>query len=344
MSELPRTSTPATSAPLGLCVALVAIAPPARAAAPPLFYLEPGPGAGAEVAAALAAPPAVDGLRCAPAPVDGGLICASAGGLAALQAGPWAGGPLPDGVLVRPLIPDGAGPAHGPGAHGPGAHGPGAHGPGAHPPKPEAGPAHGHACPGGAHHRFDDPERWAKVFDDPARDAWQKPAELVAALGLQKGQAVADVGAGTGYLNARLAAAVGKKGRVIAIDVERPLVEHMARRAALEGTPQVQPRLGRFDDPGLLPGEVDLILMVDVYHHVEDREAWARRLLPALRPGGRLVVVDFKDGDQPVGPPPGHKLPEAQVKAELQAAGWALDRQIELLPHQFVHVYRPAAP
>jgi len=338
VSELPRTSKPTKFPHMVLCATLVAVAAPARAAAPALFYLEPGPGAGAEVPAVLADPPSAGGLRCAPAPVDGALICASERGIEALKAGPWAGGALPDGVLVRQLILEEAGPAHG---HGP-AHG-AAHGPGAHPPKPEAGPAHGHACPGGAHHRFDDPERWAKVFDAPARDAWQKPAELVAALGLQKGQAVADVGAGTGYLNARLAAAVGKKGRVIAIDVERPLVEHMVRRAALEGTPQVTPRLGRFDDPGLLPGEVDLILMVDVYHHVEDREAWARRLLPALRPGGRLVVVDFKDGEQPVGPPPGHKLPEAQVKAELQAAGWALDQQIELLPHQFVLVYRPAA-
>ncbi len=87
------------------------------------------------------------------------------------------------------------------------------------------------------HHRFDDVERWTAVFDDPERDAWQHPTELVAALDLQPGDVVADIGAGTGYFNPHLADAVGEQGRVIPIEVETALVEHMTGRAIDEATP-----------------------------------------------------------------------------------------------------------
>lgn len=192
-------------------------------------------------------------------------------------------------------------------------------------------------------HRFDDAEKWATVFDNPERDAWQKPVELVAALQIGKKSTVADIGAGTGYFNPHLAAAVGKKGRVIAIDVERSLVDHMTARAAQEGTPQVTPRLGRFEDPGLLDGEADLVLMVDTYHHISDRRAYFAQLARGLKPGGRLVIVDFKPGDIPVGPPEHHRISPEQVQAELTDAGWALSETLDVLPYQFVQVYTRAA-
>lgn len=190
------------------------------------------------------------------------------------------------------------------------------------------------------HHRFDEVDRWVKVFDDPARDAWQKPAALVAALGIPKKAVVADIGAGTGYFNPHLAAAVGRKGRVIAVDVERSLVDHMVRRAVQEGTPQVEPRLGRFEDPGLLPGEADLILMVDTYHHIDRRRDYFARLKGALAPGGRLVIVDFKQGELPVGPPPDHRIPAEVVETELAEVGYQLVAAPEVLPHQFVRVFQ----
>lgn len=197
-------------------------------------------------------------------------------------------------------------------------------------------PAHGdHAT---VHHRFEDVDRWVEVFDDPARAAWQRPAELVAALGLAPGSIVADVGAGTGYFNPHLARAVGPTGRVIAIDIEPGFVAHMTARAAREGTPQVQPRLGQPDDPGLAPAEADLVLLVDTYHHIDDRVAWFTRLREGVKPGGRLAVVDFKAGDLPVGPPPQHRVPVEQVIAELDQAGWTVSARPDLLPHQFVVV------
>ncbi|MFT5686378.1 MAG: ubiquinone/menaquinone biosynthesis C-methylase UbiE [Myxococcota bacterium] len=193
-------------------------------------------------------------------------------------------------------------------------------------------------------HRFDDAEKWAAVFDDPARDAWQKPAELIAALGIVSGSVAADIGAGTGYFNPHLSRAVGDQGRVIAVDIEQSLVEHMTQRAATEGTANVSPRLGKAADPGLEADEVDLILLVDTYHHIEDRTAYFTRLLSAVRPGGRLVVVDFKPGDIPVGPPEDHRIPQDKVVAELTAAGWGAGESLEVLPHQFVQVMVKAPP
>ena len=222
------------------------------------------------------------------------------------------------------------------------------------PAEPAPPAADGHAAgehSGGQHHggdhatvthRFDDVERWAGVFDDPARDAWQKPAELVAALGLQPGDVVADIGAGTGYFNPYLARAVGADGRVIAVDIEPNLVLHMAARAKKEATPQVEARLGLPGDPMLARGEVDLILIVDTFHHVSDRVAYFSALRGALRtPGGRLVVVDFlKEGEIPVGPPPAARIAADQVTAELGAAGWEpVDDHDALLPYQYARTF-----
>lgn len=187
-------------------------------------------------------------------------------------------------------------------------------------------------------HRFDDVQRWVAAFDDPARDAWQKPVELVAALDLPVGGTVADLGAGTGYMNPHLARAVGPTGKVIAVDIEQNLVAHMGARALQEGTPQVEARLGRPDDPGLAAGEVDVVLTVDTYHHIDGRIDYFRRLRETVREGGRLVVVDFKMGDHPVGPPDDHKIPQSQVVSELVEAGWTEAGSLDLLPYQFVQV------
>lgn len=201
---------------------------------------------------------------------------------------------------------------------------------------------HGRHHHGGDHatvdHSFADAEKWSEVFDDPERDAWQKPAVLVGALDIKAGSTVADIGAGTGYFNPHLSAAVGPDGHVIAVDIEASLVEWMTKRAARDGTPNVSPRLGAADDPGLKPAEVDLILLVDTYHHIGDRVDYFTRLRQTVRPGGRLVVVDFKPGDLPVGPPEGHRIPEAKVVEELVAAGWTDSGGLDLLPYQFVRV------
>lgn len=211
---------------------------------------------------------------------------------------------------------------------------------------PEAHEAHGdeahaHHEGHGAPHGFGDVERWSAVFDDPERDAWQKPDELVAALHLAPGDAVLDIGAGTGYLNARLANAVGPTGRVVAADIEATLVEHMAARAEREGTPQVEARVIGADRVELSDGPYDVVLLVDTYHHIDERTAYFAHLGAQAGRLHHLVIVDFKPGELPVGPPPEHKIAPDVITAELAQAGYVLvDENEGLLPHQFVSTYR----
>jgi predicted methyltransferase len=192
-----------------------------------------------------------------------------------------------------------------------------------------------------SHRRFDDPAYWSKVFDDPARAAWQKPAEVVAALGLRPGQCVADLGAGTGYFSRLLSAAVGPTGAVLAVDPEPNLVAHLRERAEREGTANVVPVLASLDNPRLPAGRVDVVLIVDTYHHIDDRLDYFRRLRQALRPPGRVAIVDWQKRPLPVGPEMDHKLAREQVVEEMEAAGYRLVDEPGLLPYQYFLVFQP---
>lgn len=183
------------------------------------------------------------------------------------------------------------------------------------------------------HHRFEHADDWAKKFDDPERDAWQQPDKVVAALALKPGMLVADIGAGTGYFEARLAAAVGPTGKVIAVDLEPDMVRYMTERAARENTPNVQPQLGKPDDPQL--PAVDRILIVDTWHHISAREQYAKKLAVALKPGGVVLVVDFKLESEK-GPPKEHRVSPDQVMTELQSAGLTATVVDVGLPDQYV--------
>ena len=187
-------------------------------------------------------------------------------------------------------------------------------------------------------HGFSGAEHWARVFDDPARDAWQKPHEVVEALQLSPDAAVADIGAGTGYFAVRLAH-MTPKGRVYAVDIEPDMVKYLAERAQKSGLANLTPVLAAPDDPKL-PAKVDLALMVDTYHHVSQREAYFRKLAAHLKPGGAVAIIDFTK-ESPVGPPPAARLTASEVKAEMQRAGYALAREHAFLPNQYFLVFRP---
>jgi len=191
-------------------------------------------------------------------------------------------------------------------------------------------------------HPFDDVKQWSAVFDDPARDAWQKPKELVAALGIRAGMTVADLGAGTGYFSRYLAGAVGERGTVFAVDTEPNLVAHLRERAEQEHTANVAPLLASFDDSRLPRAAVDLVLIVDTFHHLDHRLDYLRRLRRVLKPSGRVAIVDWQAQPLPVGPPPEHKLPREQVVREMQAAGYRLTAEPGILPYQYVLVFAPS--
>ena len=187
----------------------------------------------------------------------------------------------------------------------------------------------------GMHHRFDDAERWAKIFDNPERDAWQKPDEVVAAMQISTGMNVADIGAGTGYFLARLSEAVGADGAVWALDVESSLVEHMKKRAMEAGLTNVVAKVVAPDDPGLESGSVDRILIVNTWHHIGSRTAYGAKLAQALRPSGALYIVDFAP-DSERGPPAEHKLSVDRVVEELETAGFVAAVVQESLPDQYI--------
>ena len=211
--------------------------------------------------------------------------------------------------------------------------------PGASDPAPVATTGALFAATPGSRHDFADVEHWRRVFDDPARDAWQKPRELVAALGIRSGMWVADLGAGTGYFSRYLDAAVGPTGVVFAVDTEPNLVAHLRTRAEHERTASVIPILASLDDPRLPPHALDLVLIVDTYHHLDDRLVYLKRLGGTLKAQGRVAIVDWQQRDLPVGPPAEHKLARTQVIEEMRAAGYGLAAEPALLPHQYVLIF-----
>ena len=185
-------------------------------------------------------------------------------------------------------------------------------------------------------HKFDDPARYAKSFDDPARDAWQMPARVIEALELKSGAKVADIGAGTGYFSMRLAKVPGVS--VFAADIEPKMVEYLKQRAQKEHATNVTAVLAGQSNPNL-PEPVDVILVVDTYHHLPNRPAYFRELRKALRPGGRVAIVDFRK-EAPDGPPAHFRFTPQQIQDEMKQAGYELQSSHDFLPRQHFLIFR----
>jgi ubiquinone/menaquinone biosynthesis C-methylase UbiE len=201
------------------------------------------------------------------------------------------------------------------------------------------GEHHGQRHRGPMDHSFADVDRYAAMFESSERAAWQKPDEVVAALGLRPGMTVADVGAGTGYFSVRFAAAVGEKGTVLAADIEPAMVGYLRDRADEEGLGNLVPVLASASDPRIPAGLADLVFICNTWHHIGERVDYARRLAGDLAPGGRVAILDYLPGDLPVGPPAAHKMSAEEVKAEMEAAGFRLTEAPELLPYQYLLVF-----
>lgn len=188
------------------------------------------------------------------------------------------------------------------------------------------------------HRRFEHAERWAKEFEDSARDAWQQPERVLELLALAPDAKVVDIGAATGYFPVRFARAA-PRGVVYGVDIEPTLVNYLNLRAHREGLTNLVSLVCRPDDP-CIPEPVDLVFVCDTYHHIDGRQAYFAALRERLRPEGRLAIVDFRAGDWPVGPPDAKKITPEQVIEELGRAGWTLASQAEL-PYQYLLVFRP---
>jgi SAM-dependent methyltransferase len=190
-------------------------------------------------------------------------------------------------------------------------------------------------------HRFENAEEWAKRFEEPGREVWQKPDEVVTALALPADAKVADIGAGTGYFAVRLARAV-PDGRVYGVDIEPDMARYLGERARRKGLSNLEAVLGEPGD-AKLPEAVDLALIVNTYHHLDERVDYMRRLGGKLRPGGRVAIIDFHE-ESPKGLPRAHKLSPEQVRGEMGAAGYRMTRTHDFLPDQYFLVFERGVP
>lgn len=184
------------------------------------------------------------------------------------------------------------------------------------------------------HGSFAGAEEWSRLFDDPSRDEWQRPDEVLRALELEPTMTVADVGAGTGYFAVRLARAV-PGGAVIATDLEPDMVRFLAERARREKLSNLRAVLASETGPNLSANSVDRVLLVHVWHHLAHRREYARGLVEALRPGGKLFVVDDAL-DATFGPPPELRIAPEAVVAVLEQLG-LVARHLKIpIPGQYV--------
>ena len=192
----------------------------------------------------------------------------------------------------------------------------------------------GHA---GHNHSFANAEKWSAEFDDPARDQWQKPHEIITALALCPTDLVADIGAGTGYLSVRLARHL-TAGTVYAVDAEKDMVQHLTDRAKASGIANLHPILADTTSANL-PEKVDISVLLDVYHHISNRPDYFKRLADSLKPDGRVAIIDFRP-DSPVGAPKEMRISADQIKAEITAAGYRLAGTYDFLPYQNFLVFQ----
>jgi len=177
-------------------------------------------------------------------------------------------------------------------------------------------------------------------LERPEREDEEAPSKALDALDLKPGMVVADIGAGSGYYSSRISKRIGPTGRVYATDIQPGMIEILERRIKAEGLTNVTPILGGMDDPRLPPRSIDLAIMVDVYHELQQPQVFLQRLKETFKPGGRLVLLEFRKEDATVPILEVHKMSVAEVKAELEAEGFVLDKVIDVLPWQHLIVLR----
>ena len=178
-------------------------------------------------------------------------------------------------------------------------------------------------------------------LDRPEREEEEHPDQALQAIGIRRGMIVADIGAGSGVMTFKMAKLVGPPGKVYAEDIQPAMLDILRERAEHDKITNVQTVLGTASDPKLPAAAIDLILLVDVYHEFSQPQAMLDRMREALKPGGRLVLLEYRKEDPTVPILPDHKMSVSEVKAEVEPEGFQFDQVIEVLPRQHIIIFRP---
>lgn len=176
-------------------------------------------------------------------------------------------------------------------------------------------------------------------LEDPSRNQWQQPEKVMKALEIRPGRTIADVGSGPGYFTLRFARAVGPKGKVFAVDISPGMLAYLRRQARAAHLRNIHTILAKPHNPELAPASVDMIFICDTLHHISNRVQYFPRLFRALKPGGRLVIVDFYKRKLPLGPPVHMKIAKPEMIREVEEAGFQLVRQFGFLEYQYFLVF-----
>lgn len=178
-------------------------------------------------------------------------------------------------------------------------------------------------------------------LESPDRDGWQKPDEVLQALRLRAGDVVADIGAGGGYFTEKLARRLAPSGHVYATDVQDVMIKKLRKRVEQQGLTNVTVIRAGFDDPMLSSASCDLALFSSVYKEIQAREEYMRKIRMALKPTGHVAILEYRPEEASPGPPKRHRLPEARVVAEMEAAGFTLLDRYDFLPREYFLVFGP---
>jgi len=181
---------------------------------------------------------------------------------------------------------------------------------------------------------FEEVEKYIQFLERPDRAQWQKPDEVVKALGLKGNETVVDLGAGSGYFTFRLAKAL-PTGKVVPIDAEPEMIRHIHRKAMTGGVNNVRAQVAASPDSPGLPQDANLVFVCDVLLHVKKKPDWLKAIHGQMRSGARIVFIDFKEGSLPEGPPEAIKVPKSKMIQLCKEAGFTLkEDRSDLLPYQ----------
>ena len=174
----------------------------------------------------------------------------------------------------------------------------------------------------------------------PEREAEEAPDAALDAIGIARGATVADVGAGAGYITWRLAERVGRAGKVYANDIQPEMLDLLRKNVAARYLTNVETVLGTEDDPKLPTGQIDLILLVDVYHEFSQPQKMLRKMRESLKSDGRLVLLEYRKEDPNIPIRPEHKMSVEEVRAEVQPEGFRFEKNLRTLPRQHILIFR----